>query len=144
MNLSPREPFVHVLRVGWADCDPAQIAFTGRVVGFALEAIDAWWEHVVGADWFRLNIDRGIGTPFVHMTVDFRGPVTPRHKLACQVQLVRLGENSIRFRVRARQDEKLCFEGEFVEALVRASDFGRFEIPEDILGKLRSAVMPPD
>ena len=43
-------PFVHFVRVGWGDCDPARIAFTGRLAAFALEAIDAWWEHVESLD----------------------------------------------------------------------------------------------
>jgi 4-hydroxybenzoyl-CoA thioesterase len=134
-------PFVHFVRVGWGDCDPARIAFTGRLAAFALEAIDAWWEHVVGADWYRMNIDRGVGTPFVHMTMDFRSPVTPRHRLACEVALLRLGSSSVRLGVRGRQDGKLCFEGQFVQALLRAPNYVKFEIPEDVLAKLRSAVV---
>ena len=51
----PESGFVHAIRVGWADCDPARIAFTGRIPYFALEAIDAWWEHTVGLDWYRLK-----------------------------------------------------------------------------------------
>jgi acyl-CoA thioesterase FadM len=134
-------PFVHIVRVGWGDCDPARIAFTGRLAAFALEAIDAWWEHVVGADWYRMNIDRGVGTPFVHMTLDFRSPVTPRHRLACEVSLLRLGASSVRLGVRGRQDGKLCLEGQFVQALLRAPDYIKFEVPEDVLAKLRSAVV---
>jgi acyl-CoA thioesterase FadM len=88
-----------------------------------------------------MNLDRGVGTPFVHMTIDFRRPVTPRHRLACEVRLLRLGGSSVRLGVRARQDGELCFEGEFVEALVRASDHEKFEIPEDIMAKLRAAAV---
>ena len=36
------DTFVHEIRVGWGDCDPAKIAYTGRLPAFALEAIDAW------------------------------------------------------------------------------------------------------
>jgi 4-hydroxybenzoyl-CoA thioesterase len=34
-------PFVHRIRVRWADCDPASIAYTGQLPRFALEAIEA-------------------------------------------------------------------------------------------------------
>ncbi|PHP67668.1 thioesterase [Zhengella mangrovi] len=112
--------FTHEIRVGWADCDPAQIAYTGRIPYFALEAIDAWWDAKVGDDWFRMNIDKGYGTPFVHLSVDFRSPVTPRHRLQCQVRLMRLGDSSIRFSVEGYQDGTLCFEGQFVEVFVDA------------------------
>ena len=52
------EPFVYKIRVGWADCDPAFIAYTAKIPGFALEAIDAWWEQKIGYGWFQLNIDK--------------------------------------------------------------------------------------
>lgn len=129
--------FTHTIRVGWADCDPARIAYTGRIPYFALEAIDAWWEARVGEDWFRMNIDKGVGAPFVHLSVDFRSPVTPRHPLECQVRLLRLGESSIRFSVKGYQGGVLCFEGEFVEvfvdsrthlAAIKAPDFVREKV----------------
>jgi 4-hydroxybenzoyl-CoA thioesterase len=76
--------FTHTIRVGWGDCDPARIAYTGRLPAFALEAIDAWWEHHLGGGWYQMELDHGIGTPFVHMSLDFRAPVTPRHRLECR------------------------------------------------------------
>jgi acyl-CoA thioesterase FadM len=48
------------------------------------------------------------------MALDFRAPVTPRHRLVCAVAPVRLGETSVEFRVEGRQDGVLCFEGRFV------------------------------
>jgi 4-hydroxybenzoyl-CoA thioesterase len=134
------ERFVHEVRVGWADCDPARIVYTGRLVCIALEAIDAWLEARLGAGWYGLNLDRNVGTPFVHMTLDFRRPVTPRHRLDCEVRLLRYSGRSLRFAVRGVQDGELCFGGEFVEALVRADDYeGRREIPADIDRELRAA-----
>jgi 4-hydroxybenzoyl-CoA thioesterase len=129
----PIEGFIHTMRVGWADCDPARIAFTGRIPYWALEAIDAWWERVTGLDWFAMNVDRQVGTPFVHMTLDFRSPVTPRHRLDCAVELLRLGSKSIRHRVIGRQAGILCFEGEFVSAFVDTKTFQSRNPPEDLV-----------
>jgi len=120
------------MRVTWADCDPAKIAYTGRIPYWALEAIDAWWETTAGLDWFALNVDRAIGTPFVHMELDFRAPVTPRYRLACQVDLLALGEKSIRYRVTGRQNGVLCFEGEFVSVFVDAKTFTARQPPDDL------------
>ncbi len=131
-KLIEKKPFIYEVRVSWADCDPAFIAFTGRIPYWALQALDAWWEHTTGVDWFALNVDRGIGTPFVHMSLDFRYPVTPRHQLFCQVDLMELGDKSIRFKVIGRQDDKLCFEGEFVSAFVETKSFKSRKPPEDL------------
>jgi len=125
--------FTHQIRVGWGDCDPARIAYTGRLPWFALEAIDAWWEHNLGGDgWFQMELDRGTGTPFVHMSIDFRAPVTPRHRLICEVWPCKLGTSSIGFRVNARQDDKLCFEGKFICVFITPDTFTSKPAPHDI------------
>ncbi len=125
--------FVHPVHVSWGDCDPARIVYTGHLPRMALEAINAWWEHHLGGDgWYQMELDRGFGTPFVHMSMDFRSPVTPRHRLACEVRPTRLGETSIAFAVTGRQDGKVCFEGRFVCVFVKAGDFSKQPPPEDI------------
>jgi 4-hydroxybenzoyl-CoA thioesterase len=136
-------PFVHRIRVRWSNCDPAKIAYTGHIPGWALEAIDAWWEHHTGLDWYRINLDRNIGTPFVHMTMDFRSPVTPRHLLECEVTLKKLGSRSITHAVRAFQAGVLCFEGEFVAVFVEGAVFAEGALmkaralPGDLLAAIR-------
>ncbi|MDQ0316461.1 acyl-CoA thioesterase [Amorphus orientalis] len=125
--------FVHPVKVRWADCDPAEIAYTGRIPNFALEAIDAWWEAVVGYDWYRLSIDRGYSTPFVRMEIDFLSPVTPRHVLECAVTPLALGDTSIRFAVTGRQDSRSCFRGEFVCVFVTTATFEKTKPVPDIL-----------
>ena len=126
--------FRHEIRVGWGHCDPAQIAYTGHIPWFALEAIDAWWQaHLHGLGWFELNLDRNVGTPFVHVSLDFSSPVTPRHVLVCEVAPVRLGTKSIEFRVIGRQDGRLCFTGRFVSVFVISDQHGvSIPAPEDI------------
>ena len=128
--------FTHSIRVRWGDCDPARIAYTGRIPYFALEAIDEWWRVRIGMDWFHGNVDRNVGTPFVHMSIDFRSPVTPRHTLFCEVRLIRLGESSVRFSVRGTQDGILCFEGEFVEVFVQSDQHRKIAVPADFRSKM--------
>ncbi|AFO89172.1 acyl-CoA thioesterase [Phaeobacter inhibens] len=132
MTDSQTSDFIHEIRVGWGDCDPARIAYTGHLPGFALQAIDAWWEHQLDGDgWYQMELDRGTGTPFVHMSIDFRSPVTPRHRLACSVWPVALGQKSVTFRVEAAQDGTLCFEGKFVCVFIEPSDFSAKPAPAD-------------
>ncbi len=142
--MASADDFIHSIRVGWADCDPARIAYTGRLPYFALEAIDAWWQAHVGEDWFVMNIDRDLGTPFVHMSLDFSSPVTPRHRLECQVRLIRLGESSVRFQVRGYQAGTLCFNGEFVEVFVEAAAHRKIAAPAEIRAKIEPLVRDRD
>ena len=126
------EIYKHEIRVGWGDCDPAKIVYTGRIPWFALEAINGWWEHHLGDGWFQMELDRNVGTPFVSMTLNFRSPITPRHRLICSVWPNRLGETSVGFHVEGYQDHKLCFEGDFVSVFIAADQFKKARPPEEI------------
>jgi len=126
------DPFEHEIRVTWGDCDPAKIVYTARIPWFALDAINAWWEHMTGDGWFQMELDRNLGAPFVSMKLDFRAPITPRHRLVCRVWPNRLGETSVGFRVEGWQDGVLCFEGEFVSVFIVADKFRKTRPPERI------------
>jgi len=126
------DPFSHEIRVTWADCDPAFIAYTGRIPYFALDAINAWWEEHIGGGWYQMELDLGWGTPFVHMSLDFRAPVTPRHRLNCTVWPVALGQKSITFEVKGYQNEILCFEGRFVSVFITAGSLDTRTAPDSV------------
>ena len=126
-------PFVHEVNVTWGDCDPARIAYTARLPYFALDAINAWWEHHFDGDgWFQLEIDRNIGTPFVSLALEFRSPVTPRHKLLCETYPTRLGDKSISFGMKATQNGVLCFEGKFTCVFTIADQFKSQSAPAEL------------
>lgn len=143
MSTRPDTTYRHQIRVTWGDCDPAQIVYTARIPWFALDAINAWWEDTLGQGWYQLELDRGTGTPFVHMALDFRAPITPRHRLICHVWPARLGETSIDFRVDGTQDGKTCFEGRFTCVFIDAKAFAKCPPPPDIRS-LVEAHLPPD
>ncbi len=136
-------PYEHEIRLGWGDCDPARIVYTGRIPAFALEAINAWWEDHFGGGWFQMELDQNLGTPFVHMSLDFRHPMTPRHRLRCAVVPVRLGETSIEFRVLGRQDGVLCFEGRFVCVFTEASTFRKAPPPPGLRAAIQAMIEAP-
>lgn len=139
MTGDKRPVFQHEIRVTWGDCDPAKIAYTGRLPAFALESIDAWWEHHLdGKGWFQMELDRNLGTPFVHLALDFLSPVTPRFRLICKVAPLALGDKSITFAVLGHQDGVLCFQGRFVCVFTRADVFQSQSAPPDI----RDLVLP--
>jgi acyl-CoA thioesterase FadM len=126
------QPFVHPINVTWGDCDPARIAYTARLPYFALDAINGWWEaHFDGDGWFQMEIDKGVGTPFVNLNMDFHSPVTPRHMLMCETFPTRLGEKSITFAVQGRQNDVLCFSSQFTCVFTDARTFKSRAAPAD-------------
>lgn len=136
-------PYSHEIRVTWGDCDPAKIAYTARIPAWALDAINGWWEHHFGGGWFQMEMDHNFGTPFVHMSLDFRHPITPRHRLICDVAPTRLGETSVAWRVVGRQDDVECFEGNFVCVFTIADQFRKAPPPEAVRALVLRHLEPP-
>lgn len=139
--LNESNAFRHDIRVTWGDCDPAKIAYTGRLPWFALDAINGWWEHHLGEGWFQMELDMNVGTPFVHMSLDFKSPVTPRHRLNCLVAPTRLGDTSIEFAVEASQNGVLCFTGRFVSVFIKADEFRKNPPPDHIRHIVQSKIV---
>jgi len=124
--------YVHRRVVGWGDTDPARIAYTGRFADFTLEAIEGWYRDRLGTDWYRLNIDEGTGTPFVHLALDFQSPVTPREDLDVEVRIIRVGRTSLSFAIRAFGAESRTprFTGDATSVFVDAATGRPRPIPE--------------
>ncbi|MDD2867735.1 thioesterase family protein [Neomegalonema sp.] len=132
-----RRGFVQERVVSFADCDPARIAYTGRLADFALEAIEAFWSDVLdGESWFEFNLDHGLGTPFVKMEMEFSAPVTPRCKLSLHVEPAALGSSSIAFRIEGFQERRSCFVGRFVCVFISIESFEKIPVPGWIREKL--------
>ncbi len=126
----PTEPFVHRRRILWGETDAARIAYTARFLDFAMEAVEAWFRNRLGIGWFELNVDLGMGTPFVHASLDFRSPVTPRDELGSTVTLTRLGGSSLRFAVVGHAGARLVYEATLVCAFVATATMRPIPVPE--------------
>jgi 4-hydroxybenzoyl-CoA thioesterase len=129
---SPWTPFVHHRIVVWGDTDAAAIVFTGRFLDFMLEAIEALLRERIGADWYRMNVDEKIGTPFVSVGLDFKSPVTPREPLDIRVLVARVGRSSVTFAVRGSGAESgvLKFTGSATFVFVATADARPCDIPD--------------
>ncbi len=125
-------PFVFEHYVAWGDCDPAQIAYTANIPGWGLLAIEDWYRKLLGHDWYSLNIELGIGTPFVSLKFDFVAPVKPPTPLEIEVTVEKLGNSSITHCAKGYQQGILCFEGVTVAVFVNATTMKPIAIPPNI------------
>ncbi|MGL4295140.1 MAG: acyl-CoA thioesterase, partial [Aestuariivirga sp.] len=130
-------------RVAFGHCDPAGIAYTGRIIDYALEAIEEFWKVVLsGRGWFQLNVDHGIGTPFVNIQIDFQAPITPRSFVETEVRVVRKGETSITFEVRGAQLEKQVFSGVLTCVFINKDSMSSIKPPDWISTPLQRFLPP--
>lgn len=131
-NEAPPVPFVHHRVINWSDTDAARIVYTVRFLDFAMEAIEEWFRTVIGSSWYEMNMDRGVGTPFVKVHIDFKAPLTPKHTLRTTVLVERAGRASITFAVSGeRSDGVQSFTGRMVCCAIATGELKSIEIPKD-------------
>ena len=88
---------VHRVRVGFGDCDPAGIVYFPRFFHFFHEAMESWFDDVLGLPYADMIHVRKLGFPAVHTEADFRSPVAMGREIAVEQRVVQLGRSSIRF-----------------------------------------------
>lgn len=134
-------PYVYHRRIHWSHTDAAQIVYTVRFFDYVMEAIEGWFHEVVGVDWYRLNLDMNLGTPFVHVDMDFRAPLTPRHDLQVTVWVERLGDKSLSFKaIGRRSDEVVSFEARFTCCMVDNRTMQPVTVPEPMREAIRGYI----
>lgn len=135
-------PFVHRREIFWGDTDPARIAYTGRFSDFLLEAIESFYRARLGTDWTRMATEEDLGTPFVHLELDFKSPVTTREALAMTVLVEKAGRSSVSYAVAARGAETgdLRFTARATNVWVRSSALKPVSIPDAYAAILRREV----
>jgi acyl-CoA thioesterase FadM len=99
---APGLPYCYSRRIQWGDADPALMAYTVRFLDFAMDAVDSWFRDVVGADWYRMNTEHGVGAPAVHVEMDFREPLRPGDLLTLAVHVEHIGRSSLGLRFEGR------------------------------------------
>lgn len=134
----PPRSYRYTYHVGFGDCDPAGIAYTGALVNAALRAIDRFLSDVTGGrGWYAMSVQLGMGMPFVHLDVNFAAPVRGDADLDFAVTITRLGRTSVGFQVTGRQGDKDCFRLDSVNVVV-SRNAGKQSLP----AWLRTALEP--
>lgn len=124
-------PLVHQRRIAWSDTDAARIVYTVRFFEFAMEAIDTWFREIYGGDWYEMNVERGTGTPFVHVEMDIKAALRPPEILSTTVLVEKLGRSALTFQVTGRKDDgTVSFQGRYVCAVAKMHPIRAMTIPD--------------
>ncbi|WP_152988074.1 thioesterase family protein [Paracoccus sp. MKU1] len=125
--------FILKRRVAFGDCDPARVAYAGRLIESALDAVDAFWDDLLdGKGWFHMNIHRGLGMPFVRMECEFINPISAGTMMRWLVQPESIGTTSIVIFVEGRKEGQACFQARLVSVFSKLDKMEKINIPEDI------------
>ena len=139
MSTESDSVFVYRRRLQWGDGDAARIGYTSSQLDFPLEAVDDWWRHEVGVDWFELCHDLGLVCPCVHVEWDFHGPVRSGQEVFVHVLLEALGRSIMEYKLNAYDAEgTLSFSGKLVHVLVNGKALQSIPIPEALAEPMRA------
>ncbi len=132
-------PFSVMRRVKWGECDPAGIIYTPRVLDYAMEVVEAWFQETVGVTWLTLNREMGMGAPTVRAELDFLRAPRPDQDLVLNLRVENLGRSSIRLLVTGvDQTGREMFRVKLVSCIVSRPAFKPIAIPDEFRASIQA------
>ncbi|MGZ4351176.1 MAG: acyl-CoA thioesterase [Solirubrobacteraceae bacterium] len=105
------EPFMHRLRVRYAECDPQGVLFNANYLAYVDHTITELWRAAYGG--YQAMLDRGVDIVVAEVRMRFLGSARFDEEITVEATVTRLGTTSItsahRFR---RADGELLLDSE--------------------------------
>ncbi len=133
--------YVHQKTINWSDTDAAEIVYTGNYLNYSLEAIEGWFKDVIGLNWYELNNDQKMGTPFVHIEMNIKSMLTPMNSLEIYVYVEKMGKSSIAYKIIGKKDREIeSFNALLVCCIINRPDNKVIAIPDDYREKINNYI----
>src|ERR1700745_1954631 len=87
-------PFLHRRRVGFGDCDSSRVFFAPRAFDYAVEAVEAWYDAVLGGSWSDLVTRHGLEVRIYSAQCAYLRPLVAGQVLLLRIDVVDVGHNS--------------------------------------------------
>ena len=129
-------PFVHRLRVRYAECDPQQIVFNANYFAYFDVAMTELWRAAIGH--YGAMLERGIDMVVAEASARFLGAARFDDEIELEVSITRLGTTACTTRHRVLRDGEALVEGEMRHVFVDPASFEKLTIPD----WLREALAP--
>jgi acyl-CoA thioesterase FadM len=116
--------------VKWGESDPAGIVYTARFLDYAMETLETWFAETTGIHWSAMNIEIRMGSPAVHVTLDFFAPLACFESFTMTLSLEHIGRSAYTVLVDGYNDDDVhCFQVKVVASIVSKSEDGMKSIP---------------
>jgi 4-hydroxybenzoyl-CoA thioesterase len=132
-------PFTVQRRIAWGECDPARIGYTPRTADYAVEAVEAWYETVLGVSWVELADRYDLDAPFVYIDCDYLRPLLASQIIHLQVLVTSAEQSSISFAVIGESsDGAPCFIARLVGCFVERNRVASIPIPPEFRQRIEN------
>ncbi|TWJ17354.1 acyl-CoA thioesterase [Geobacter argillaceus] len=131
--MSQQRPTAYEYRrmVRYGDCDASLNYYTPRAIDYAVEAIEGWFEQVVGVSWSDLVTLHGMELHFLHAGCEFRKALTAGETVLAHV-VVSVEHSILTFSISGvNQAGELCFRTTLTSCFVERRQFKQIPIPPE-------------
>lgn len=122
------QPFTHVLRVRYAECDPQGVVFNAHYLAYVDVGITELWRAAFGG--YGEMLDRGLDMVVAEAQLHFRAAARFDDELTLEVAITHLGNTSIVSRHRILRDGELLVECSIRHVLVDRESLRKAAIPD--------------
>lgn len=124
------EPFTHVLRVRYGECDPQGVVFNAHYLTYFDVALTELWRESVGP--YTDMMDTGIDMVVAEARARYLAPAGFDDELAIDVEVTRLGETSLVTEMSVRRGSTVVVEGQMRHVFIDAATRRKTVIPPAI------------
>ena len=101
--------FTYRRKVDFGDCDSARIYFTPRALDYAVEAVEAWYEDVLGVSWPDLLHGHDLDVTFAWMGCEYFRPVIADQTVHVRVRATGIDRHAVTFSAAGEDDSGGAF-----------------------------------
>jgi acyl-CoA thioester hydrolase len=121
-------PFVHPLRVRYAECDPQQIVFNANYFAYFDVGMTELWRAAIGH--YGLMMERGVDMVVAEASARFLGAARFDDLLELEVAITRLGSTACTTRHRVLRGGQALVEGSMRHVFVDPQTLKKMAIPD--------------
>ncbi len=129
-------PFVHTLRVRYAECDAQGVVFNAHYLAYVDIGITELWRAAFGG--YEQMLERGVDVVVAEANLRFRRPARFDDELRIEVAVTHLGNTSIVTEHRMHRDHEPLVECQIRHVLVDRDQLAKTPLP----GWLRQGLTP--
>jgi len=129
-------PYVYSHRILFGDTDAAGIVYTSRFPDYCMQAAEHWFREYLEIDWYQINVTHGMGTPVVHMELDFMSSLIGGDELSIEITVAKYGKSTVTLQFAGFKknenfnERKNCFTAKFVFCFYSKEINGAIPIPQ--------------
>lgn len=134
--------FKREVLVRFGHCDPAGWVFYPRYFEMVSDFVEDWFASGLKASAPALLHDKGILTPSVHFTVDFRQPARFGERLLFRLWVTKVGRTSCELRIEATRGGAARMTMRQVLVLISAATGRALPIPAPLARRMQRFSLP--